>query len=406
MSERLKRILIIVGFVVSVFAFAIALYFMFFRGDVDRPTATVEDQGIDEFSSLPESLQQAIRDALEQEDAEGLVSADDVARGGLTETITLTTSAVDGLVISSDGSDATYYDSTDGRFYRIDENGVVVALSSAQFPEVETVVWNKNAEKAVLEFPDGSNIIYDFSTESQVSLPSHWEDFDFSPTSNEIIAKSIGLDPDNRWLLFASDDGSNVRSFQALGENEAKVEVNWSPNDQVVAFANTAEEQAGGLDRAMIFPVGKNDENFQGLVVEGIGFESLWSPNGKQLLYSVTGNYSDYMPLLWIVDATSSTMGENRSSLSLNTWVDKCVFGSSSTIYCAVPIDLPINAGLKRSVYSDLDDVLYKIDLKSGRSSLLAIPAESTSMNNLIISDDEDKLYFTNTDGELELMYL
>ena len=206
--------------------------------------------------------------------------------------------------------------------------------------------------------------------------------------------------------MIASDDGSRVETIQELGENESKVEVNWSPNNQVVAFANTAEYSSRGLDRNVIYPVGKNQENFKGLVVEGLGFDSLWSPNGKQLLYSVTGSYSDQKPLLWVVDATSSTMGDNRSSLGLNTWVDKCTWATSSIVYCAVPIDLPANAGLGRAVYVDEPDAVYKVNLDTGRASLVAIPAEETSMENLSVSDDESLLYFTNTSGQLELLRL
>jgi len=132
--------------------------------------------------------------------------------------------------------------------------------------------WNSDANKAVMEFPDGSNIVYDFDNETQVTLPNHWEEFDFSPVRDEIAAKSIALDPNNRYLVSTSADGSNVKNLQALGENEKKVQVNWSPNDQVVAFADTAGSISGDLDRKMIVPVGKNGENFKGLIVERMGF--------------------------------------------------------------------------------------------------------------------------------------
>src|SRR3989339_543372 len=309
-------------------------------------------------------------------------------------------------MIGADGDSMNYYSASDGRFYTIDEDGNVVALSDTQFPDAETVEWNKDSNKALIEFPDGSNIIYNFDSEVQVTLPSHWEDFDFSPVTDEVIAKSIALDPENRWLVVTSDDGSKTTSIQALGENEDKVEVNWSPNDQVVAFADTSNAIQGGVDRNVIYPVGKNKENFKGLVVEGLGFDSLWSPNGRQLLYSVAGSYSSNKPLLWIVDATSSTMGDNRQSLGLYTWVDKCTWSSASVVYCAVPLELPPNAGLQRSLYENEPDALYKLDLTVGTSTLIAIPAEETSMNNLQVSDDESAIYFTNTSGQLELMRL
>ncbi|PJA45140.1 hypothetical protein CO174_04890 [Candidatus Uhrbacteria bacterium CG_4_9_14_3_um_filter_50_9] len=403
MSQRLKRILLIIGFVLSVFAFAFILYALFFRSA--PPEATVEDTEEELTGVLPSSGEGGVRgDDDTTGEGVGLTEADTVARGGVTATTTLTTSEVTDTVIN--GNDVNYYDPTDGRFYTINEDGEVVAMSSTQFPEVETVVWNKDSEKALLEFPDGSNIIYDFETEDQVTLPDHWEDFDFSPVTDEIIAKSIGLDPNNRWLVIASDDGSQTESIAALGQNESKVDVNWSPNDQVVAFADTVESREGGFDRRFIIPVGKNEENFKGLTVEGLDFISLWSPNGKQLLYSVAGEYSDFKPLIWLVEATSNTMGNDRHSLGLNTWADKCTWHSSSEVYCAVPTALKSSAGLQRSLSDVGPDVIYYIDVKTGRASLLAIPEDDTVISGLWVSDDGTKLYFTNDNGQLQLMYL
>ncbi|NQV90197.1 PD40 domain-containing protein [Candidatus Uhrbacteria bacterium] len=406
MSERTKKILLVCGFILSVFVIAFTLYFLFFKPT--PPPASVES---DETTTggLPSALEGLLRpptDTGTGTSSGGLSEADEVARGGLTQTIELTTSTIYNSIIGQDGKSMNYYNASDGRFYTIDAEGNVIALSETQFPNVESANWNKDSEKVVMEFPDGSNIIYDFSTEKQITLPTHWEDFDFSPVKDEILAKSIALDPNNNYLVISSDDGSRSVSVQALGENADKVDVAWSPNDQVIAFAQTSKSIQGGIDRTVIYPVGKNEENFKGLVVEGINFAPLWSPEGKKLLYSVTGSYSDDKPLLWIVDATSSTMGDNRHSLGLNTWVDKCTWSSSTVIYCAVPLDLPKYAGLQRSLYEREPDAIYKINLSTGISTLVGIPEESTSMNNLQVSDDESLLYFSNDSGQLELMRL
>ncbi|MBI4256735.1 hypothetical protein HY626_01605 [Candidatus Uhrbacteria bacterium] len=407
MSERTKKLLLVGGFILSVFVIAFLLYRLFFQAAPPEPT--VEDQVEISTGILPSAIEADLRARQEaqREAASGrLEGSDDVARGGITQTTELTTGAVYHVVIGADGTSMNYYNASDGRFYTIDKDGNVVALSDTQFPDAETVAWNKDSNKALVEFPDGSNIIYNFDTQKQVTLPAHWKDFDFSPVSDEVIAKSIALDPNNRWLVVTSDDGSKTTSIQALGEHEDSVQVNWSPNNQVVAFADTSDAIQGGVDRNVIYPVGKNKENFKGLVVEGLGFDSLWSPNGKQLLYSVAGSYSSNKPLLWIVDATSATMGDNRQSLGLYTWVDKCTWSSASVVYCAVPLELPANAGLQRSLYENEPDALYKLNLSTGTSTLIAIPTEETSMNNLQVSDDESVIYFTNTSGQLELMRL
>ncbi len=409
MNERTKKLLLVGGFILSVFVIAFVLYYLFFRPSAPPQPASVEPPSQATTGTLPASITGQIERIKEEQEGTGgtgLKPADLVAKGGVTQTTQLTTAAIYNPTIGNDGESINYYSAADGRFYKVNARGEVAALSDAQFTQAQSVEWNKDSKKAVIEFPDGTNLVYDFDSKKQVTLPKHWEDFDFSPVTDELIAKSLALDPNNRSLVISSDDGSRVQSIQALGTNEDKVKVSWSPNDQVVAFADTAPALEGGLDRKVIYPVGKNQENFKGLVVEGLNFDSLWSPSGKQLLYSVTGDYSNNKPLLWIVDATSATMGENRASLGLNTWVDKCAWSSGSTIYCAVPIDLPPNAGLRRSLYADKNDALYKIDLTTGRSNLVAIPAQATPINSLTISKDESLAYFTNKAGKLELIHL
>lgn len=410
MSERLKKFLVIGLFFASVLGIAFALYWAFFRSEptIAPPTVEPTDETA-ERGTLPGSLGQTERTFIDRSgEVIGFDEASEVAQGGITRTTELSSGPVYNITLSSDGAAVNYYSKADGRFYRIDEDGEVVALSDKQFPDVETVTWNKKSEKAILEFPDGSNVIYDFENETQVSLPNHWEDFDFSPVRDEVIAKSIGLDPDNRWLVTVNTDGSNARAFQALGENENKVQVNWSPNDQVVAFADTAQDAiSADLDRKIIFPIGKNKENYKGLIVEGLDFQSSWAPSGKKLLYSVSGNYSNYRPLLWVTDGTPTTMGENRKSIQLNTWVEKCTWSSTSELYCAVPNSLPANAGLQPSLYSTEPDNLYRVNIDTGVTSRIATPVTDTTMTNLVVSKDGSLLYYTNAlTGELEKMRL
>jgi hypothetical protein len=404
MPERLKKILVVAGFIASVVGIAAALYFTFFAPEAPAPTVQTEEEIP---TGLPAAGEAGERPAeAPPTGVPGLPPAAPVAAGGRTVTTALTTASVSSAALSGDGTSMNFYNPADGKFYTVDADGNIVALSDKEFPDVEDVEWNRDADKAVLEFPDGTNIVYDFSAERQVTLPKHWEDFEFSPVSDEILAKSIGVDPNNRWLVTTNDDGSNVKAFQALGENADKVTLAWSPNDQVAAFSDTASSLAS-VDRKLILPIGFKGENMKGLTVEGLGFLPNWAPNGKQLLYSVAGDYSSNKPLLWLVDATQATMGENRHSLGLNTWADKCTFASSSTVYCAVPRNLPANAGLQRNLYQDYPDSLYKIELATSKISLVAIPEEDVAMESLRVSEDESTLYFVSgSDGTLQTMRL
>jgi len=405
MSERTKKILVLVGFFLGIVAIGVILYFTVvgFRREPVEPTVTPPEGAPGQFPSSGEGAPVVTPPG----GAPGILEpADEIAGGGITQVTTLTTSVIESAAGRSDGR-VNFYNPEDGRFYTIDAEGNVVTLSNQQFPAAESVVWNNGASKAVIEFPDGSNIVYNFSTQQQVTLPQHWEDFDFSPSTDEIIAKSLAVDPNNRWIVITNDDGSNAKSIAPLGLNESKVDVNWSPNDQVIAFADTADPIIGGLDRKMILPVGKNDENYKGLIVEGLGFDSLWSPDGSTLAYSVYGDFSNGNPSLWTVSATPGTMGENRRSLGLNTWIDKCTYAGATRLICAVPVNLGPNAGYSRTTFQNLPDHVYEVDLLTGRSTRIAIPDESTTMSSLSVSSDGAQLYFKNErTGRLELIRL
>ncbi len=405
MSERTKKILVVIAFVASVVGIGTALYFTFFRPT--PPEATVQPGGETAGGALPSSGIAGERPTGTGTGGGSLPPASPVANGGRTVTTALTTGAVANVTLSGNGSSVNFYNPADGKFYTIDADGNLVLLSDAKFPNAESVSWNGDADKAVLEFPDGTNIVYDFATEEQTTLPKHWEDFQFSPTTDRIEAKSLGVDPNNRWLVTTNADGSNAKAFQALGENADKVTVSWSPNNQIVAFSDTAESISGGLDRKLILPIGLNGENYKGLTVEGLGFLANWSPNGAQILYSAYGDYSGDKPLLWLVDGTPSSMGENRHSLGLNTWADKCDWQDSSTAYCAVPRNLPNNAGLQRGLYEDYPDSVYRLDAATGKVTLVAVPDTEMSLESLSVSDDGSTLYFVDrADGTLRSMRL
>src|SRR3989338_2582899 len=164
MSEKLKRVLIIIGFALVAGAIAAALYVVFFRApaSVIPPSGTPFEtpEGVSE--GLPSAGPGAPVSAPPEETVTALPPAAPVADGGVTKTQAITTGRVVAPTLSSDGASMAYYDRTDGRFYMVNAQGEVERLSDKIFPKAETVVWNTAGEKAVIEFPDGSNVVYDF----------------------------------------------------------------------------------------------------------------------------------------------------------------------------------------------------------------------------------------------------
>lgn len=413
MSPRLRQVLLILGFIVLIAAMGAAIYLVFFKTPQARvpeaipPVETTREEtglpaaglGAPPGTASPEGTAEIPR-------AQTLPGAKPVAEGGVTQTQALTSARVTAPTLSQDGNGMQYYDKADGRFYRISTGGDVERISDKKFANVENVTWNAKGSSAVLEFPDGSNVVYDFSAGKQVSLPRHWEDFSFAPRGDEILAKSIGIDPSNRALVITKTDGSNTRAIAALGDNADKVIPSWSPNDQVIAFSDTGPTLSG-FGRKMIIPIGKNEENFKGLVVEGFDFQPLWNTQGDALVYSAVGDTNGYRPMLWAVSGRAQSIGDNRKSLGVETWADKCSFTSGTTLYCAVPQRLPANVGLQRQLSAQSADAIYRVNVETGSAELVAIPDTPQSIDHVSVSEDGGNLFFTNAStGILQILRL
>ena len=330
-------------------------------------------------------------------------SPDLVALGSTTSVQTITPFPSDFVNLAANGTDVNYYDPDTNRFFQIDQNGFIVDAGSQVFAEVENATWAPSGSSAVIEFPDGSNIVYDFATNDQITLPAHWENFDFSPDSSKLAFKSMAVDIDQRWLAVSDLRGGSTRRIRALGRNGGMVNVNWAPNNQVVA----TYDETRGLNRSELFFVGFNDENFPLSKLNGLKFEGNWTPSGDQMIYSIINETTNFNPQLWVVDGMGPTMGQNRKPINLQTWTDKCSFVTDTEMICGVPQSLPQGAGLIRSVADDIADDLYMVNIQNGSTRLLASPQEDLQVKKLVISEDGDRIFiqdnFTNQIKSIEL---
>lgn len=296
-------------------------------------------------------------------------------------------------------SGLNYYDPNDGRFYRVDGDGSVERLSERAFPSVDEVDWSDAGDKAVVAFPDGSKIVYDFTAETQVSIPKHWEDFDFSGDGSTVVAKSIGIDPANRWLISFAADGSGTKLIEPLGENGDKVTVSVSPDAAIVAFADTGDPV--GFDTRDLLPIGQNRENLPAMRVEGFGFIPLWAPGGGRLVYSAAAAADGYLPALWAVRADGTDVGGGRVKLNVRTWADKCAFAEGDVLYCAEPVGLPDGAGLQRDIADGTADRLVRIDLGTGFIRNVTPAGFGANVRTMKLSDDGLSLIVVDRSGQL-----
>lgn len=398
-----KRAALILGFAGFAIGGGYLIYFVFFRTPARPPTTP--PPGIPVTPGAGGLPSAGGAGELPPTTLPGAPAPAQVASGGLTASRTITTTPIVSAALAGDGTSLAYYSTQDGKFYRLGADGTPQLISDRTFFNVQNVTWSGDTNKAILEYPDGSKLAIDFRTGGQASLPKHWQNFDFSPDGAQIIAKSMGLDPNNRWLMVANPDGTNAQAVAPLGENGDKVAVGWSPNNQIVATSRTGT--AIGLDRERVLLIGLHDENFKALTVEGIGFQSAWSPRGDRLLYSVSNAAAGYRPTLWSVEAEGESIGRNRRSIALRTWAEKCTFATAEVAYCAVPNSLPEGAGLQPAIASGTPDSIYRVNIVTGNTDLVAIPSDRSAISRLIVSGDGAVLYYTNAQtGQLSQIRL
>jgi len=411
-----KRILLIIGFLLLVGAIGFLLYLFFFapppppqepekppeiitglpeagpaQPPVLRPEVPTTPTGV----ALPVGGEVVAQPALPATASE--------AQGGAVQIKELEPDRALAPTLAADGENIVSFDIYDGTFTRFTPDGQAEKLTDQTFLGAEEIQWSPDAKRAVIGFIDESNIVYDFETKQQITLPKHWENFDFSPSGKEMVFKSLANDVENRFLVIANDDGSGARALESLGERAGLFDVKWSPSDQVVAIVRE------GIDgsRQRLYFVGKNGENFKSAVVEGRGLEMKWSPQGDRLLYSGYTAESEFKPELWIMNALGESIGSGRQPLKVQTWAEKCSFGDNETLYCAVPKTMERGAGLLKSVGDTNEDAIYKIDLTTGSKVKLAEPPEPHTMGQIVISKDQSVLYFTDKDtGRLYSMRL
>ncbi|MBI4359926.1 MAG: hypothetical protein HY564_02445 [Candidatus Jacksonbacteria bacterium] len=408
LNENYKRIILSVFFGVIALGLGYGIYYVFFRA----PFAGIPGEPGERrpIGTLPpgSDIREILRErGIEVEEeppilppGEPTPPPDDIAQGGRTLATPMIYTGASSTSLDSEGN-VIYYSETDGKFYTIDGAGRITEKSAAVFENVSDIEWSPKGNGAILEFPDGSNLFYDFARERQYTLPKEAQDFSFSPNGNEIAYEFITDNPDDNWLVVSSPTGDDARAVEHIGTaNTDDILTEWSPDQTKVAFFRSS----AGLTNDEILFIGKNQENFRSFTAVGQGFEGKWSPDGGLILYNVYSPESGYRPELWVTGGQNETIGAGSKNIGLRTWIDKCVFADAVSAYCAVPLYLEEGTGIYKDLAQTVPDTIYKINLQNGFKEQIAIPANSLgiglySAEKLMLSPDRNILYLTDSNG-------
>ncbi|MBI2644885.1 hypothetical protein HYW94_01765 [Candidatus Uhrbacteria bacterium] len=414
-----KRIALIIGFIFLVFLFAFLLYRFFFAPSPPPPPPPPSPKELPIPTGLKTGKERIVPPGIKKppkpppgpnepiitpigEPSPTFISekkpVQEMARDPLNNPLPVKQVQEDRNInpqIAPDGKGVQTFDSYTGEFLHIKPDGTSEKLTDKIFVGAEKVTWSPQGDKAVMKFIDLSTVLYDFEKKKQYVLPEHWNEFKFSPDGEKIAFKSVPKAPENRWIVTTNPDGSGPQLIAPMSDRNGTFEISWSPSDQIVAYYRVGEDAS----RQKIYFVGKNDENFKSMIVNGRDIVSQWSPNGDRLLYSGYTMDSGLKPDLWIVDALGDSIGGNQRFLGVQTWADKCTFASNTILYCAVPKELVRGAGVLRTVGDAGEDDIYKINTFSGYKELIATFDTKHTISKLMLSDDQSILYFTEKDS-------
>lgn len=400
LSDSQRRAVLVTGLLVVAVVIGWLIYWVFFRSLL-QPSVVNENGNVTSNGQLP-NINLTSNQPISTVNTGGTLPViDTVARGKETLSQVIYNGTAASPALSGDGNTVQFYNADDGKFYRVDANGTIVTMSDQAFKGVEQVTWSTAGNKAVLEFEDQYKLMYDFNAKKQYTLNKDMEDFDFSANDNQLGFKFIPPNEEDRWLGISNPDGSNAKGIEPLGENEDKVIVQWSPDNTKIG---TFQEYVEG-DRQRVVPIGLKGENFKQFLVSGRGLKEKWSPDGKSLLYSTYSTASNYNYTLHVVTVDGDRTGANNHPLNLTTSVDKCAYNTSGTnIYCAVPTSTPTGAAIAPSKLNDIPHEIYRVNLTTGQSDKVAIPADNVNganlkgINDIMINDLESVLYYREAD--------
>lgn len=278
--------------------------------------------------------------------------------------------SVKGASLSSDGSGLQYYDAGRKQFVKMGADGKIIPLSSNKFYGISQITWSARGDKAILQYPDGKNILFDFNKQQQSTLPSQMRDFSFDTNGQKLSALYVGASPEEQWLVTSDPDGNNIQLLEPIAGAIDKFQVSWSPSGQAVALFH---ETVDG-ERQQVIPVGREGENFKSFIAPGRGFVGQWSGAGEKLLYSVYNTQSLDRPQLYLTDGRLNSFGSSGQALGLMTSADRCNF-SGATVFCSAYDNPPALISHYPELGYGQPQSVWRIDLNTGtRVRLGALP--------------------------------
>ena len=318
----------------------------------------------------------------------------------------LTTEAVAGaMVISSDETiKVLYLERPTGNIYEINlQNLERNRLTNTTVIGVHETVWHNDGEKILLRYLNENDVIKTFAGSITNSPDNETEDtgqLDGVFLEDDISYITASPDKTEILLLLQNKTGISFVTAEFDGGNQEPVFTSpfseWLPQwfkDSTVSVTTKASALASGF----LYFVDLRTGVFEKVIGDIAGLTTLVNTTGEMILYSKSGEDRFTLNTLIITERI-------KSQLPVSTLPEKCVWSTiqPSVAYCGVPITI-IPGDYPDIWYQGLisfSDNIWEIDVKRNTVKLLASPStiarDNIDIVNLLLSDEEEYLIFTN----------
>jgi Tol biopolymer transport system component len=289
--------------------------------------------------------------------------------------VALSKGAVISPTLSKEKDSVIYYDQKDGRVFQVNPVDLKEKLiSGTLLSNLVKTVWSPNKKEVVSIFygSDGERFRYfNYQTRKVVDLGALVRSATFSPDGSRLAY--FRSQAQNGTIYVSAPDGDAPKKI--IDTRLSELDLYW-PSQDMLAFKTEIE----GRDN--IFILSTTGSLTKLLDADG-QIDSLWSPDGKKLLYSVK---EENQTMLYVKDIPSMT----TQSLEVSTTASRCAWSiDGSYVICSIP----------RSGSGGED--IYKIGA-NGTKELIASPKKSIVVKQLMLTALEEFIIMvSDLDGKV-----
>ncbi len=372
-----KRILIIIGIIALIIAFAVTIYFVIFRQQKkvasDLPPLTTEEQ--QRLKLTTEERQAGITEDKKIQQYVAEKRQEIAVQKAVTDTnkykvIPVLNQKTISPTLSADFSKLIFYSPENKDFYVANLDGSQPSpITSSGIDKVYDISWSKKKDRAVMTLSDNQGLtrnylIFDINNQKQTTVDSSIKSPTLSPDGEKIAYLFLDKASGTSNISVSNLDGSNWNSVSPF-EGEFPI-INWNLESKLIYYSKPDTQ-----NNAIAFAANIIGKSFNQLV-SNYGLNVNVSNDGNKIVYSGQNVASATTTNLQFYDMQAS----KNIDLGVQTFADKCTWlPDNKNLICAIPENLS-KCMIMPDAYNNYNfiskDSFYIVDTQNNKTTKLA----------------------------------